>query len=171
MADSIEDGEIPRRAQMAKEYFEADHNLEQQERWYSTKASRYKAWHHWLGLAVLAGGAGTSLVQVWAPSPVHWVTIVTAALGVVVVLAKGIERIWDFDGSWVTYRKASETMKRERRLFVNGAGPYVEIPEDEQAYILFVNRIEEIIAVEQKTFWGARDGSKDESPTDKPTAG
>ncbi len=42
-------------------------------------------------------------------------------LGVIVVVAKGIECIWDFDGTWLGYRKASEAMKREKRLFVNGA--------------------------------------------------
>ncbi len=165
MTNSTASEEIPRRAQMAKEYFEAEHNLEYQEEWYSAKAGAYKAWHHWLGLVVLAAGSATSLIQVWAPSspeaPLHWVTIVTAALGVLVVLAKGIERIWDFDGAWTAYRQASEAMKRERRLFVNGAGPYVETPDDDKAYVLFVNRIEEIIAGEGEIFWSSRSGSND----------
>ena len=175
MADSIESGEIPPRAQMAKEYFEADHNLRNQQRWYSNKAGSHKSWHHWLGLVVLTAGAGTSVIQLWAPAPpnmpVHWVTIATAMLGAIVVLARGIERIWDFDGTWAAYRKASELMKRERRLFVNGAGPYVETPGDEEAYILFVNRIEEIIAAEQETFWSAREAGDGKSSSGEASTG
>jgi ABC-type multidrug transport system fused ATPase/permease subunit len=161
--------QIPTRVAMAKQYFEEKHNLGGQDQWYSNKASRNKAWHQWLGFIVIAAGAGTSLVQIWAPSSpethVHWVTILTAALGAIVVLAKGIERIWNFDDTWAAYRQASEAMKREQRLFINGAGPYVETPEDEAAYVLFVNHVERIIAEEQKSFWVTREEDrKSKSP-------
>ena len=170
MHENDTDG-TPRRAQMAKSYLEADYNLDRQEKWYSDKATANKSWHHWLGLIVLAGGAGTSFVQVWAPSATgtdtHWVTVVTAFLGALVVLAKGIERIWDFDGSWSLYRKASENIKRERRLFINGAALYSKLTDDDQAYSLFVERVEEIIAAEQKTFWGAREIDQGDAQTGK----
>ena len=165
---------IPNRVAMAKQYFEEKYNLGGQEQWYSNKASRNKGWHQWLGFIVIAAGAGTSLVQIWAPSPpdipVHWVTILTAVLGVIVVLAKGIERIWNFDDTWAAYRQASEAMKREQRLFINGAGPYVDTPEDEAAYVLFVNHVERIIAEEQKVFWATREeDSKSKSPEQNKT--
>ncbi len=165
---------IPNRATMAKQYFEEKYNLDGQERWYSSKASRNKAWHQWLGFIVIAAGAGTSLFQIWAPSPpdapVHWVTILTAVLGAIVVLAKGIERIWNFDDTWAAYRQASEAMKREQRLFINGAGPYADTPEDEAAYVLFVNQVERIIAEEQKSFWATREeNSKSKSPKQNTT--
>ncbi len=165
---SQENQKIPNRVAMAKQYFEEKYNLGGQEQWYSKKASRNKAWHQWLGFIVIAAGAGTSLVQIWAPAPpdtpVHWVTILTAVLGAIVVLAKGIERIWNFDDTWAAYRQASETMKREQRLFINGAGPYVDTPEDEAAYVLFVNHVERIIAEEQKSFWANREEDSKSSP-------
>ena len=154
---SSDNQKIPNRVAIAKQYFEEKYNLDGQERWYSKKASLNKAWHQWLGFIIIAAGAGTSFFQIWAPSTpgtsVHWVTILTAALGAIVVLAKGIERIWNFDETWAAYRQASEALKREQRLFINGAGPYVDTPEDEAAYVLFVNHVERIIAEEQKSFW------------------
>lgn len=161
--DSSDNKATPKRVAMAQQYFEERHNLDGQEQWYSQKASRNKAWHQRLGFIVIAAGTATSLVQIWAPSPpdvpVHWVTIVTAVLGAIVVLAKGIERIWSFDDTWSTYRQASEAMKREQRLFINGAGPYADVPDNEAAYVLFVNNVETIIAEEQKSYWAIREES------------
>jgi hypothetical protein len=148
---------------MANEYFEEKHNLDRQRSWYSGKASKNKKYCQWLGLAVILAGASTSFVQVWADSPttvsVNWVAIVTALLGVTVVVAKGIERIWDFDGTWLGYRKASEAMKREKRLFVNSAMVYAEYPDNRKAFLLFIERVESIIAEEKDDFWKKRDSS------------
>ena len=69
MTATAEDEAISRRAEIARQYFEAEHSLNNQQSWYSTKASRNKSWHQRLGLVVLAAGAGTSLIQIWAPSP------------------------------------------------------------------------------------------------------
>jgi hypothetical protein len=78
------------------------------------------------------------------------------------ILYTEIERIWNLDDTWAAYRQASEAMKREQRLFINGAGPYVDTPEDEAAYVLFVNHVERIIAEEQKAFWATCE--KDNEP-------
>ncbi len=151
------------RINMADEYFEEKHNLDKQRSWYSEKASKNKKYCQWLGLAVIIAGASTSFVQVWAHGDnneaVRWVTIVTAMLGVIVVVAKGIERIWDFDGTWLGYRKASEAMKREKRLFVNGAMDYAKYPDNRKAFLLFIERVESIIAEEKDEFWKKRDSS------------
>lgn len=105
-SDLTDNQAIPKRATMATQYFEEEYNLNGQEQWYSNKASRNKAWHQWLGFIVITAGAATSLVQFWAPSPpdvpAHWVTTITAVLGAIVVLAKGTERIWNFDDTWAT---------------------------------------------------------------------
>ncbi len=52
------------------------------------------------------------------------------------------------------YRKASELMKREYRLYINAAGPYGDADE-EAAYRLFVLNVEQIIAEEQQLFFRA----------------
>ena len=54
--------------------------------------------------------------------------------------------------TWTAYRTASERMKREQRLYVNGAGTYRNVEEDE-AYLRFVEAIEGILAEEQQIYW------------------
>ncbi|MEN8178946.1 MAG: DUF4231 domain-containing protein [Pseudomonadota bacterium] len=132
-------------------------HLEGQEGWYNSKATNYKMWSKWLGLLIIAAGAGTTLVQIWAtgaePTSVGWTAIVTALLGVLVILAKGIERLWTFDENWLNYRQASEAIKREKRYYINAAGPYRDENNESAAYRLFVERVEDIIMAEQHTFW------------------
>jgi hypothetical protein len=138
----------------AKRYL--DEHLQDQRGWYSKKASRFKRWAQWLAVTVLAAGGLTTVVQV-VPAEL-WVKLVTAALGLIVVLAKGVERIWNFEETWLGYRKASERMKREYRLYINGAGAYREIEDEDQAYLRFVEAIEQIIAEEQQIYWQSRAG-------------
>ncbi len=144
-------------------------HLEGQLGWYDRKATRYKRWHKQLGFLIIAAGACTSIIPLWSPSPeLHWTTIVMSALGVIVALAKGIERIWAFDENWMNYRQAAEAMKREGRLYINSAGAYARVRQDQAAYQLFVERIEDIIAAEHHSFWqhhregttGATEGSE-----------
>jgi hypothetical protein len=46
-------------------------------------------------------------------------------------------------------------MKREKRLFVNGAGSYRTL-NDEDAYLQFVENVEAIMSEEQQLFWRNR---------------
>ena len=142
------------RVARAKRYL--GEHLENQRGWYARKAGRYKQWSQWLAFMVLAAGGLTTAAQI---IPANFpVKLVTGALGLIVVLAKGIERIGNFDEIWLGYRKASERMKREYRLYINGAGAYREIADEDQAYLRFVEAIEEIIAEEQQLYWQSRVG-------------
>src|SRR3954470_15916279 len=147
----------------AEQYFEQD--LKGQRRWYSDRASAYKQRAQVLGLLVIGAGAVTSFVQVFSPQP--WVPVVTAALGTVVVLTEGWQRISRYGETWTGYRTASERMKREQRLYVNGAGAYRNMEEDE-AYLRFVEAIEAIIAEEQQIYWQNRGSEPPAGPQPKP---
>ena len=132
-------------------------HLRDQRGWYSRKSSTYKRYSQWLSFLIIALGATTGLVQL-IPSPelVRWIS---ASLGAAVVLAKGLERIGRFEETWLTYRKASERMKREYRLYINDAGAYFEAPDEESAYRLFVETIEAVLAEEQQIYWQSRTGN------------
>ena len=148
--------QIAERIRRAEDYLNAEHNLYGQQQWYDRKATTNKNWNMRLGLIIIAAGAATSVVQLWAPAsddgPVHWSTWLTAGLGALIILAKGIDRLWNFDSNWATYRQAAEGMKRERRLFINSAGPYTGLVDEEASYRLFIERTEEVIAAEEHTF-------------------
>ncbi|MCF4130279.1 DUF4231 domain-containing protein [Methylobacterium sp. SyP6R] len=137
-----------------------DNDLKGQRRWYSTRASAYKTRAQACSFAVIVAGAATSFLQVlpagWLPaSPANWVPVATAAFGALVVLLEGWQRISRYNETWPSYRAASERMKREQRLYVNGAGAY-RGTEEEEAYLRFVEAVEAIIAEEQKLYWQGR---------------
>jgi len=144
------------RIKRADDYFKR--HLEGQRKWYSDKAGTYKKWGWRLSVVVISAGALIPVVQLFASDPTaRWASLVTALLGVVVVVAKGIDRIAKFEETWVGYRKASECMKREYRLYINNAGSYPFIAGEKLVYRAFVERVEEILAEEQNTFWRSRD--------------
>jgi hypothetical protein len=153
------------RRQRANRYFDED--LRGQRKWYSARAGRQKGMHVWLSFVVLAAGAATAVTQLFAPaSPDHApgvVPIITALLGTLVVVAKGVERIWRFEDTWAGYRKASEAMKHEYRVYVNATGPYQAAADEEVRYKLLVERVERIVAEEQGAFWGRRE--EEDAPT------
>ena len=121
-----------------------------------------------LRLLILVAGAATSILQLWAPGapapapdapPVlHWTTIATALLGALVIISKGIERIWKFDDNWLSYRQAAEGIKREQRLYINGASDYSDC--EETSYRTFVENVETIISAEQNNYWQAASSKK-----------
>src|SRR4051812_9596502 len=71
--------------------------------------------------------------------------------------------------TWISYRTASERMKREQRLYVNGAGAYRNVEEDE-AYLRFVEAIEAIVAEEQQIYWQNRGSEPPAAQQPKPAA-
>src|SRR3954466_16275790 len=153
MADQARERDPRARAREARAEQDFEQDLKGQRRCYNKRASTYKQRTQALGLLVIGAGAATSFVQVFAARP--WVPVVTAALGAVVVLIEGWQRITRYGETWTAYRTASERMKREQRLYVNGAGAYHNVGEDE-AYLRFVEAIEAIIAEEQQIYWQNR---------------
>ena len=151
----------------AERYFERD--LAGQRRWYGDRASRFKTHAQVLGLAVVAAGAATSFLQVFRDA--RWVPVLTALLGAVVALAEGWRQIARHDEAWAAYRVASERMKRERRLDVNGAGDYRGLEDEEAAFLHFVEAVEAIVAEEQRIYWKSRgEGSGDAAPASRTRA-
>jgi hypothetical protein len=146
---------------LADHYFQKD--LKGQQEWYGKRASKYNRSSQLVALTIIVAGATTSVVQIFN---MPWVPVLTAVLGALVAVAESWRRIADYDKTWIAFRGASERMKRERRLFLNGAGAYRNL-SDEEAYIRFVEAVEDVIAEEQKLFWQNR--SKQEQDSKKPS--
>jgi Protein of unknown function (DUF4231) len=153
------DPQVAAREARAEQYFE--HDLAGQRRWYSDRASRFKTHAQVLGLAVVAAGAITAFLQVFRD--VSWIPVLTALLGAMVAMAEGWRQIARYEESWAGYRLASERMKREQRLYVNGAGEYRGLVDETEAFLRFVEAIEAIVAEEQRIYWRNRTDSG--SPT------
>ncbi len=166
--NAVDDPTAKQRDALAERYFKND--LADQRRWYSEKAGLFKTRSELLALLTIVLGALITFIQVFAAAP--WVPIVSGAIGAIVAVAAGWQRIARYSETWVSYRTASERMKRERRLYTHGAGAYRGLPERE-AYLTFVEVIESIIAEEQNIFWRDR-GNNPPTPrgnSDTKTAG
>jgi F0F1-type ATP synthase assembly protein I len=166
--NALDDTTAKQRDALAERYFKND--LADQRRWYSEKAGLFKTRSELLALLTIVLGALITLIQVFGAAP--WVPIVSGLIGAVIAIAAGWQRIARYSETWISYRTASERMKRERRLYTHGAGPYRGLPERE-AYLTFVEAIEGIIAEEQKIFWRDRGNNPPTPPgnSDNKTAG
>jgi hypothetical protein len=142
--------QLSEREPRADRYFKQD--LKGQLDWYGKRASVYKNRTQFLGLVVIGAGAATSFLQVFTAA---WVPALTAGLGALVALSEGWQRIARYNETWVSYRSASERMKREQRLYLNGAGAYRDL-DNEAAYLQLVENVEAIIAEEQQVYWHNR---------------
>lgn len=133
----------------AERYFRVD--LNGQNAWYSRRAAQLKTRSHAFGLAVISAGSATAFLSVLGNHPS--VPVLIAFLGAAIAVLEGWRRISRYDEVWTSYRMASERMKRERRLYVNGADKYRQSLDEEDAYLDFVEAIEGILAEEQQVYW------------------
>jgi hypothetical protein len=131
-----------------------DKTLAGQRQWYSCKGASYKRRGELLGLFIIAAGALTAFIPAFGASPA--VGILTGALGALIAIVEGWQRIARYAEGWMAYRVASEKMKREQRLYLTGAGPYRTVAGEDDAFLLFVEAIEAIIAEEQQIYWRER---------------
>jgi hypothetical protein len=126
-----------------------------------------------LSLMVIVCGALTSFTQIFSQAPLSplLIPILTGLLGMLVVIGQGAEQLGKYRESWLNYRKASEQMKRERRLYINAVAPYQLDQGEEAAYQVFVIRIEKIIAEEQQIFWQNQESGDQQKkiPEEAPT--
>lgn len=126
-------------------------DLNGQAAWYSRRATRLKNRSNAFGLAVISAGSATAFLSVLGSHPS--VPVLIAFLGAAIAVLEGWRRISRYDEVWTSYRMASERMKRERRLYVNGADKYRHSLDEEDAYLDFVEAIEGIVAEEQQVYW------------------
>jgi hypothetical protein len=161
---AVDDPTAKQRDALAEQYFKND--LADQRRWYSEKAGLFKTRSELLALLTIVLGSSVTFIQVFGDA--HWVPIVSGSIGAVVAIAAGWQRIARYSETWVSYRTASERMKRERRLYTHGAGAYRGLP-DREAYLTFVEAIEGIIAEEQNIFWRDRGNNPPTPPGNSDT--
>ena len=140
---------IENRKERAEYYF--DTVLSGQQQWYSEKSGQQKSRHLFFGIVVIVLGALISVLQVFSGQ--FWVAGTTAVLGATVAVLRSIDTLLRPNETWQAYRKASESMKREYRLYLNNADAYAQAGNEDAVYRLLVERVETVIAEEQQLFW------------------
>lgn len=141
---------IESRVEKADYYFQTV--LKNQREWYSKKAGSQKSWHLFYAITVILLGAVISCLQVIETAEAL-VRYITAGLGAAVAVFRALDTLLHPGETWQGYRKASEGMKREYRLYINNADAYTDAQDEDAAYRLLVERVETVLAEEQQLFW------------------
>lgn len=128
-----------------------DH-LQDQIEWYDRKSGQnQKRYKQFKILTILAA----ALIP--ACSQLPYSTFVAAALGVLVVIAEGLQQLNQYQANWISYRSTAEALKHEKFLFLAKAGLYAT-PDDPHA--LLAERIESLISQEHAKWASTQESQK-----------
>ncbi|MBA2501112.1 MAG: DUF4231 domain-containing protein [Chitinophagaceae bacterium] len=129
----------------ASEYL--DTRVQEQMQWMEQKSARNQQWYKILKLIELVCAAAIPFLagfyQMFSFFP-----LLTALMGVIIVICNGLQQLNHFHEKWINYRTAIELMKREKFLFQSGASPY----NVEDAFKLFVQNFENLLSNENRTW-------------------
>jgi hypothetical protein len=93
--------------------------LESQIDWYDSRARSSQLWFKSLKTLELVAAAAIPVTAAAGAG-----AAVAGALGGVVVILEGMQQLFRFQTDWISYRSTCEALKREKYLFLAGAGPY-----------------------------------------------
>lgn len=123
----------------------------QYQNWYDSKAVKTKSRYLQMrAFSVVGGGLVPVLVNVSSQytllgaSVVQWAVTVISLL---VVICVSLESVFHYREQWKNYRSTEQLLGHERFLFQSRVGRYRDLG-DPQAFSLFVERVEEAIAIE-----------------------
>lgn len=131
--------------------------LEDQIKWYDQKSSsnqnRFKKCK-WAEIAL--GGIIAVLTPAITNCELIKYIIAASSAGIVILVA--LHGLHNFHENWIEYRKTSELLKNEKYTYLNKAGVYKELSDDER-FILLVERCESIISHENINWANMNSGS------------
>jgi hypothetical protein len=122
--------------------------LEDQISWYDNKSRVNQRWYKWLKLLTMV-----SAVFVPVLSVPNWGRHYVAALGIIIVLAEGIQQLNQFQANWIAYRSTCESLRHEKYLYLAQAGPY---QSTDKPITVLAERIEGLVSQEHAKWVSAQ---------------
>jgi hypothetical protein len=138
----------------AEEYLNG--RWQKQRDYYSKQSARNKQWHQNLLVFSTIGALIVPVLLNIAEVP-KWVPTI---LSVLVSVALALENIYHFGDNWMSFRQALEALKVERVLFDANVDPYTD---QQTAFPLFVDRCEDIMRTEGKSYLERYQSKKQET--------
>ncbi|MBI5104462.1 MAG: DUF4231 domain-containing protein [Solirubrobacterales bacterium] len=83
--------------------------------------------------------------------------IIIAVLGALIVVAEGLQQLFQLQQNWTTYRATAEALKHERFLHEAHAGPYAAAARPDA---LLAERVEGLVSQEHATWVSERSESR-----------
>lgn len=128
-----------------------EQRLGQYQSWYDKKAVGMKSRYlRMRAFSVVGGGLVPVLANVSSTYTVFGAPLVQVALTIIsllVVIVVSLESVFHYREQWKNYRSTEQLLGHEKFLFLSRVGRYNEI-SDMDAFRLFVERVEEAIAIE-----------------------
>lgn len=116
----------------------------QQQEYHSKKAKDFKQRHQLLQTIIVVGALVVPIaLNMDGISP-----FIPTAISLVVALATGLENVYRYGEQWVTFRRTSEMLKREQRMYIARAEAYTGA----NPFDVFVQRVEGILGEQNQTF-------------------
>ena len=127
----------------ANEYI--DTRVNEQLRWMEQKSAHNQQWYKILKLIELVCAAAIPFLAGFSQEYAYF-PILTAFMGVIIVVCNGLQQLNHFHEKWINYRTAIESLKREKFLFQSAASPY----DGANGFNLFVQNFENLLSNENR---------------------
>jgi hypothetical protein len=121
--------------------------LESQITWYDNKSSSNKWKFLTLRVVEITAAAIIPLLAGFS-SAAPSIPIVIGVIGIIIALCAGLTSLFDFQEHWIEYRTTTESLKKEKFMFLTRTAPY----GGNDAFTLLVQRAETLISKEN-TNW------------------
>lgn len=127
--------------------------LEDQINWYDGKSRAAQRWFKGLKVLTIVSAAVIPLAAGLA-----WHPVVVGAIGVLIVIAEGIQQLNQYQHNWITYRSTCEALKHEKFLFLAKAGPYGSADDPPK---LLAERVESLVSQEHAKWVSAQERAQE----------
>ncbi|MCA9903170.1 MAG: DUF4231 domain-containing protein [Anaerolineae bacterium] len=116
----------------------------QQQEYHSQKAKGYKQSYQFLQVIIVVGALIVPVLLATSSIP----QIVPVVVSILVAIATGLENVFKNGEKWVSFRRTSELIKREQRMYFARAAEYAT----SNPFDVFVQRVEVVLSEQNQTF-------------------
>lgn len=148
--------------------------VKQYQGWYDGKAVQTKALFLRNRAASVVGGAIVPVLvnmqNEWYPYNIDVIRIIVTLISLLVVILVSLESVYHYREQWKNYRSTEQFLGHETVFFHSHVGKYDKL-DDDKAFRLFVERVEEAIASENSATLNIMTMASDSSETAKKRTG
>lgn len=133
--------------------------LEDQISWYDRKSGFNQRRYKVLKVVTIVSAALVPVASLMQLNRLY-----AAALGIIIVMAEGIQQLNQYQSNWIAYRSTCESLKHEKYLYLAQAGPYQGVAAPVTA---LAERIEGLVSQEHAKWVSAQSeaGKRQQSRT------
>lgn len=139
--------------------------VDNQIEWYEKKAAFNKFRYRIIEIIIIVSGAlipFINSVTIFYPNkdpqtvPYPSLLFISSLLGFIITIVTGLSKMEKYFESWTLYRTNAEVLKKEKFMYLNNAGQYSKLPQEDRDK-LFVENIEFILSSEVTKYFSMQE--------------